>query len=95
MNIEPGQTVYFIKTEEYWDKPFVMKRHHVYQTRTVILQGEVIEVRGEEFKVRLYGNNGFERDGGTYVFNKGNLLCNQNLQNKELLGQWSHEDLNK
>ena len=81
-------TVFFTKVIEYWDEPFVMKRHHVYDTRSVILKGIVMEVRGNEFRALLTGNNGFEKDGLEFVFNSGCLLSNQNFTDFEVLGKW-------
>jgi hypothetical protein len=84
-----GATVFFSKTEEYWDKPFVMKRHHTYETRSVILKGVVKAIKGNEFKAMLIDNNGFEKDGEEFVFHKDCLLCNQNFTDLEALGRWT------
>ncbi len=51
-----NNVVFFNKIEQYWDNPYVMKRHHVYDTRSVTLQGRVISVEGNEFKAFLLGN---------------------------------------
>ncbi len=84
-----GNRVFFKKTEELpWNYPFPMKQHHVPETRSVILQGEVIDVRGDEFKAKLFDNNGFEKDGQTFVFHKNALLCEQNFTDLAKLGQW-------
>lgn len=89
-----GKTIFFSVTEEIWNKPFVMKRHHVYDTRTVILKGEVIATQGNDFMVKLFGNNGFERDGETFVFSKGNLLSNQDFKDSDRLGKWRNNEQN-
>lgn len=86
-----GQTVFFSKTEEYWDKTFAMKRHHCYDTSSVILRGVVTDIKGDEFMARLTGNNGFEKDGHEYVFHKNSLLANQNYTDFEALGQRSNK----
>ncbi len=83
-----GKTVYFSKVEEYWDKPFVMKRHHVYDTRSVILRGIITEIQGNEFKAKLTDNNSFEKDNKEFVFHKGCLLSDQNYTDFESLGKW-------
>jgi hypothetical protein len=80
MELTIGNTVFLSRTEEYWDKPFVMKRHHVYDTKTVILQGTVTDIRGDEFKAKLINNNNFEKDGEEFVFHKNSLLSNQNFK---------------
>ncbi len=88
-NLEIGQIVFFCKTENYWDKPYVMKKHHVYNiTRSIILRGEVVALSDKEFKAKLIDNNGFERDGEAYVFDNGCLLSNQNYIDFESLGKW-------
>lgn len=92
-NLIIGNIVYFAKTEEFWDKPFVMKRHHVYDTRTVILKGKVTEIKGDEFKAKLIDNNGFEKDGEEFVFHKNSLLVNQDFKNFNLLGKWKINDI--
>lgn len=86
-----GQTVFFIKTEKFWDKPLVMKRHHNYDTRSVILRGLITDIEGDEFKARLIDNNGFEEDGEEYVFHKNSLLSNQDFTNYEELGMWKKD----
>ncbi len=88
MELTIGNTVFLSRTEEYWDKPFVMKRHHVYDTKTVILQGTVTDIRGDEFKAKLINNNNFEKDGEEFVFHKNSLLSNQNFKNLQDLGVW-------
>lgn len=89
MNIIVGQTVFFSRTEDFWDKPFVMKRHHIPDTRSVILRGLVTDIRGEEFKAKLHDNNNFEKDGQEFVFNKACLLSNQNYTDMANLGRWN------
>lgn len=89
--IETDKIIYFSVTEEYWDKPYVRKRHHNPETRTVILKGKVLETKGDEFKVELFENNDFEKDGQTLVFHKGCLLSNQNFTDFERLGQWKKD----
>lgn len=86
-----GQKVFFKKVEEFWDKPYVKKRHHVNETRSVILQGEIKDVQGNEFMAKLFDNNGFEKDGETFVFHKGTLLCDQNFTDKKILGVWEKD----
>ncbi len=83
-----GKTVYFTKSEEYWDKPFVMKRHHVYDVKSMVLRGVVTDIKGDEFKAVLTDNNGFEKDGEEFVFHKGCLLSNQNYTDVKELGIW-------
>lgn len=91
--ISIGQTVYFSKSEEYWDKPFVKKRHHATRYRTVILKGIVIDIQGKEFKAKLIDNNGFEKDGQVFVFSTDKLLVNQDFKQKQSLGKWQYEDI--
>ena len=88
MELTIGNTIFLSRTEEYWDKPFVKKRHHVYDTKTVILQGTVTDIRGDEFKAKLINNNNFEKDGEEFVFHKNSLLSNQNFKNLQDLGVW-------
>lgn len=90
MYLRPGKIVFFSKTEEVWDKPFVRKAHHDCPQRCVILRGEVIEVRGNEFMAKLVDNNGFEKDGETFVFSNGSLLSNQNYTDFDKLGKWKY-----
>ena len=87
--MQPGDIVYIQKVEQYWNKPYVMKRHHVYDTRSVILKCKVIEIRGNEFRALLLENNGFEKDGQEFVFNKHEMLCNQDFTDVERLGVWN------
>lgn len=86
-----GQTVFFRQVEEHWDKPYVKKRHHTDETRSVILQGKIEDIKDDEFMAKLFGNNGFEKDGETFVFHKGNLLCEQNFTDKKRLGVWKQD----
>lgn len=86
--LEKGQIVFFVKVEEFWDKPYVMKRHHVPEVRSVILRGRVTDIKGKEFKAILTGNNGFEKDGQEFVFNVNSLLCDQNYTDLKSLGKW-------
>lgn len=83
-----GKTVFFSRVEECWNKPFPMKRHHVYDTRSVILRGIVTDIKGNEFMAKLTDNNGFEKDGQEYVFHKNSLLSNQEFKDFERLGKW-------
>ena len=85
--LQVGKIVFFTKTEQFWDKPFTMKRHHVYDTRSMILRGEITAVKGNEFKAKLIDNN-FSKDGQEFVFNKGTLLCNQDFKDFAVLGKW-------
>jgi hypothetical protein len=88
-NTDIDTVVYLLVAEEWWDKPYVKKRHHLTTYRTVVLKGTVVDERGNQIKVKLEENNGFERDGGTYVFGKGNLLVNQKYPADEL-GIWKY-----
>ncbi|HEV8512176.1 MAG TPA: hypothetical protein VGQ59_02820 [Cyclobacteriaceae bacterium] len=87
-NLSIGHTVFFKKVEEYWDKPFTIKRHHTYDTRSVLLRGQVTDIKGDEFKAILIDNNKFEKDGGEFVFHVNSLLCNQDFKDFHLLGVW-------
>lgn len=92
--LNKGQTVFFSLAEEIWNQPFVRKRSHICPVRSVILKGEVVAVKGDEFKARLTGNNGFEKDGQEFVFHKNTLLCDQNFKDTDDLGKWNTEDFN-
>lgn len=84
-----GKTIFFSVTEPIWDRPYSMKRSDVYEKyKTVILRGKITDVKGEEFKVKLIDNNGFQRDGEEYVFHKGVLLSNQNFNDFASLGKY-------
>lgn len=85
-----GNTVYICKVEECWNKPFPMKRHHVYDTRSVILKCVVTDIQGNQFKAILTDNNNFEKDGEEYVFEKNTLLSNQDYTDFEQLGKWKY-----
>ncbi len=87
--IRINQIVFICFTEQYWDKPFPMKRHHVYDTKSVILKCEIIDIKDNQFKGKLFGNNGFNKDGEVYVFEKGILLSNQNYTDFKSLGIWN------
>lgn len=68
---------------------FARKRYSdpaVHIHRTVIVRGKKISEEGNEIKVKLEGNGSFDKEGGEYVFNKGNLLAGkpENTQ----LGVW-------
>lgn len=91
--LKVGNTVFFTFAEEFWPYPFVQKRSHVAPVKTVILQGEVTEIHGNEFKAKLFENNGFEKDGEIGRFNVGNLLSNQDYKDKQLLGIWNQPEL--
>ncbi len=80
--------VYFVRTEEFWDKSFPMKQHHTPDTKSVILRGKIIDEKNNEFKAMLIDNNGFEKDGQSFVFNKGTVLSNQDFKDFEELGKW-------
>lgn len=86
--LKEGQVIFFSHTEEHWDYPFVKKRHHDYDTRSVILRGTVTETKENQFKALLFGNNGFEKDGQEFVFSKGSLLSNQDVTILDSLGKW-------
>ena len=94
-NIEIGKVAFVNKSEEYWDEPHVMKSHHVYKTKSVTLRVMVEEIRGKQFKGKLIDNNNFEKDGESYIFDFGQLLCEQNYTDFESLGKWKYSDLNK
>ncbi len=83
-----GTTIFFTMGVQYWDKPYAMKAHHTYDVKSVILRGEVIETEPYQIKVKLTNNNGFERDGETFVIYEGQLLSNQDFQDFEQLGKW-------
>lgn len=83
-----SQIVYLRWTEECWTKPFPRKSHHSAETRSVLLQAEITDIDGDEFKAKLFGNNGFEKDGQEFVFHKGTLLCQQNFTRMDELGKW-------
>lgn len=83
-----GKTIYLSKTEEYWDMPFTMKRHHTPQTRTTILRAVITEIKNNEFKAKLTNNNNFEKDDQEFVFHKNDLIQNQNFIDNKQLGQW-------
>ncbi len=89
MELIPGMTVIFGVTEQKWRQPFTMKRHHIYDTRSIVLRGTVKSSTDHEFKVELFGNNGFEKDGQTFVFNRGQILCNQEFKEFNKFGVWS------
>ncbi len=89
--INIGDTVFFIKSENNWTKPYVRKRHHVPETRSVILKGKVTDIHKDEFKALLTDNNGFEKDGEEYVFHKNSLLCDQDFKDIKRLGQWKQD----
>ena len=84
-----GETIFVSKTEQYWDKPYVMKRSDVYDTRSVILRVVLVESnKGDEFKAKLTDNNNFEFDGEVFVFHKNDILCDQNAYFLAKLGIW-------
>lgn len=83
--------LYFSKTEEYWNKPYPKPRSQPYHVKSVTLQGTIISVKGDEFSAKIFGNNGFDKDGETFVFNKNTLLCEQNYTDTERLGIWKME----
>jgi hypothetical protein len=87
-----GKVVFFSHAIEYWDKPYVMKSHHVYSVKSVTLRGEVVSIDGNEFKAKLIDNNNFEKDGWSFVFRKGQLLSDQNYTDFASLGVWSYDD---
>ena len=87
--MQQGEIIFFTVTEQVWDKPFTMKRHHVCDTKSVILRGVVQEQTERQFKAKLTDNNGFEKDGESFVFSKGQLLSNQNFTDLNRLGKWS------
>ena len=67
--------------------------NHIHANRgeSVILRGEVMEIDGDEFKAKLIDNNGFQKDGWSFVFNKECLLPDQNFTDFESLGVWYDE----
>lgn len=93
--LKEGMMVYVSRGEEYWDEPYVRKRHHTPKIKSVILRVEVMEIGKGEFERQFLGkltdNNGFDKDGQTFVFNILELLCNQNQGPEKLnLGIWSN-----
>ncbi len=86
--IEKGAIIFFGVAEQYWDKPYVMKAHHAYDVKSVILRGEVIETNLNQIKVKLTDNNGFEKDGKTLIISRNDLLANQNYKDLDSLGKW-------
>ncbi len=86
MELINGTTVFVSKTEQLWPHPITMKRHHVYETRTVILRGTVVDSKDRQMKVELFGNNGFEKDGQVFVFSKDDMLCNQDFRDFKRFG---------
>ncbi len=89
--LKVGNIVFFSHSEEYWDKPYVKKRHHFFDVKTVVLRGKITDVKGDQFKAILIENNGFERDGEEYVFHKGALLSDQNFKDFDRLGKWKKD----
>ena len=89
--IKVGDKVYFQVVEQIWNKPYVMKRHHTYDTRSVLLCGEVLSIVKDELKAKLTDNNGFEKDGEEFVFHKGSLLVEQDFKKTEKLGKWEYQ----
>lgn len=83
------KTVFIRFAEEIWNKPYPMKRSDVYDYRSVVLKCKVVDIKGEEFKATLLENNGFEKDGETFVFHKNQLLSNQDFTDFAQLGVWS------
>lgn len=93
-NLHIGQIVFIKLSEQYWDKPFVMKRHHIYDIRSVILKAQVLNIKSSYFVGRLFDNNGFEKDDdiyNMYVFEKSLLLSNQDFTDFKSLGVWSNK----
>ncbi len=86
--MKSGETIFFEMSEQYWGKPYPKKRSDVYDVKSVILRGEVVDTQLNQIKVKLVDNNGFERDGETYVIYQGTLLSNQNFKDFESLGKW-------
>jgi hypothetical protein len=69
---------YFYKESRRCDA-FAHKRYtspEVEEWETLIVQGAFVEAKGQEIKIRLEGNNGFEKDGETFVFSKAYFLTN-------------------
>lgn len=92
--LKVGNTVFFSQSEEYWDRPYVKKRHHFFDVKTVVLRGKVTDIDGDEFKAILIENNDFERDGKEYIFHRGQLLSNQNFTDFDQLGKWKKDKSN-
>ncbi len=89
MKIEIGQTIYFGLTERI--DQFAQKRYSdpkVHRCRRIFLKGEVLGTQENEMKLRLFGNNGFEKDGKEYVFNIGNIISNPSKDIEKELGKW-------
>jgi hypothetical protein len=87
-----GNDVFFERVEEVWRRPYIKKRHHAYDTRSIALRGRVTDIREKEFKALLHDNNGFEKDGEEFVFSKTSLFCNQNFKDFQSLGQWKYQE---
>lgn len=64
---------------------------HANRGKSVVLRGEVMEIDGDEFKAKLINNNGFQKDGWSFVFNKECLLPDPNFTDFESLGVWYDE----
>lgn len=88
--ITVGQTVFVSRSIEYWDKPYTMKRHHVYDIKSVILRVRIDNIKDREFIATLIDNN-FEKDGESFVFNINELLSNQNFNDFDKLGKWKFQ----
>lgn len=90
-DLKPGQVVFFNVAER--TDEFRHKRYSsIDRGRSVVLRGIVQDVRGGQFRAKLEGNNGFERDGEIYVFSTLHLLADQNFTRSEELGKWKEYD---
>jgi hypothetical protein len=86
--LQLNKIVFFKVTEEYWNNNFPRKQHSIPKTKSLLLRGLVTEIEGDEFKAKLIGNNGFEKDGEEFIFHKYSLLSNQNYIRLDNLGKW-------
>lgn len=76
------------RTDEFAHKRYSSPEVHKY--RTVTIRGQKVGEQGNEIMVKLEGNGSFEREGGTYVFSKGNLLSSTPHKDTEL-GVWKNK----
>ncbi len=85
--MKKGDLIYLKRREE--RSPFdsvPLKRHHVTVSSYVLLKGIVEETCGNEIKVKLVDNNGFERDNDSWIFELNEVI--EKVNDSEL-GVWS------
>lgn len=87
MKVTEGNFVYLRQCVTYWDEPYPMKSHHVYKVKSVVVRARVVEVKGQQFKGKLVGNLGFEKDGETFVFHTDQILADKKTK-PDNLGVW-------